>query len=294
MARLESLKLPGDVRGLVATDPAGPIFVACSSGSRKTVMLAVDRSGTVRWRREFDGRPGLPRAGADGTVWIATGSTLHQIGTNGAVLRSDTPDHEDGEHLGAFVLSPDGFYAAWVPTVPGVARLARYGTVTWSAPLPLGALSYRGVVEMRADNGWRARPMKSWTPRRIKVDFRQPLLVAGDRALVDVLDADGGIGVCTILDTATGEVVAATEPAPTASRLSPGRAGSWSAVRATARSPPPSTTATAGPCSSGRATPCRWSTGTGRSAARSRRTCCRPGRCSASFTRTGRCGTGRR
>ncbi|HZO67965.1 MAG TPA: hypothetical protein VFB74_23455 [Kribbellaceae bacterium] len=48
----------------------------------------------------------------------------------------------------------------------------------------------------------------------IEVDHWQPLLVSGDRVLVGVTDGSSGIGICTILDTVTGQIIATTEPAP--------------------------------------------------------------------------------
>jgi hypothetical protein len=226
----DSVKMPGQVWGLAAPDPAGPVFVTSYDGHNlnTTVLVAVDPTGTVHWRHEFDGHPGPPRASADGTVWIAhrgpAGHTITQVGTDGSVLRSITPDQQPHEHLGAFVVLPDGLCVAWLPAarshlVPpgGTPRLARYsdtGSTTWSTALNLDQVSFPGVVEMGRHTGGQVQPMKPWTPRTIEVDHWQPLLVSSDRALVGVTDGSSGIGICTILDTVTGQVIATTEPAP--------------------------------------------------------------------------------
>jgi len=226
----DRVTMPGQVWGLAAPDPAGPIFVTSYDGRNLniTVLVALDLAGTVIWRREFDGHPGPPRASAHGTVWVGhripVGHTFTEVGADGSVLRSVTPEQQAHEHLGTFVVLPDGFCVAWLPANPyrpvplgGVARMARYtdtGSTAWSTPLTLDQLSFPGVVEMGVDTDWQVRPMKPWKARTIEVDHWQPLLVSADRALVGIRDGSGGIGICTILDTVAGGIVATTDPAP--------------------------------------------------------------------------------
>jgi hypothetical protein len=107
---------------------------------------------------------------------------------------------------------------------------------------------------MGVGTGWQAQPKKPWTPRTIEVDHWEPLLVCGDRALAGVTDGSSGIGICTILDTVTGQIIATTEPAPVTTKPSPDVASSWSAAKVMARSPARSTTAKAALCRAGRVT----------------------------------------
>ncbi|WP_239153448.1 hypothetical protein [Virgisporangium aliadipatigenens] len=108
------MKLPGQVRGLAAADPAGPVFVTGfdGRGARSTVLAAVDLAGTTIWRSEFAGRPLPPRAGVDGGIWIArresAGYGLSQVGADGSTLSSVTPQQAADEHLDAFVVLPTG------------------------------------------------------------------------------------------------------------------------------------------------------------------------------------------
>jgi hypothetical protein len=222
--------MPGQVWGIAAPTPAGPVFVTSYDGHnlRTTVLVALDPAGTTMWRREFDGHPGPPRATAGGTVWVShrgpAGYVFTEVDADGSVLRSVTPDQQPQEHLGTFVVLSDGFCAAWLPAdryhaIPlgGAARAARYtdtGAITWSVPLPLDDLSFPGVVEMGVHTNWQVRPMLPWKPRTIEIGHWQPLLVSADRVLVHVSDFSSGIGICTILDTGTGQIVATTEPAP--------------------------------------------------------------------------------
>lgn len=222
--------MPGQVWGLATHDPAGPIFVTSFAGRNldATVLTAVDPAGEVIWQRTFEGRPRPPRVTPVGTVWLShrgpTGHTFTEVGPDGQVLRSVVPEHQAHEHLGAFVLLPDGFCTIWLPASPyrqappgEAARVARHtqtGATTWSTPLNLDQLSFPGVLEAGVDTGWQLRPKKPWRPQTISVGYREPLLVSANRVLADITDDSSGIGVCTILDTATGEIVTTTQPGP--------------------------------------------------------------------------------
>ncbi|MFJ6199092.1 hypothetical protein [Micromonospora sp. NPDC092111] len=211
-------------------DPAGPIFVTSFAGRNldATVLTAVDPAGRVIWQRTFEGRPRPPRVTASGTVWLAlhgaAGHTFTEVGPDGQVLCSVVPEHQAHEHLGTFVLLPDGFCTIWLPAspyrqvragqAPRVARHTQTGATTWSTHLPAAELSFSGVVEAGVDTGWELRPKKPWRPRTISVGYREPLLVSANRVLAEITDGRGGIGVCTILDTATGSIITTTPPGP--------------------------------------------------------------------------------
>ncbi|NUO57954.1 MAG: hypothetical protein HOV78_14895 [Hamadaea sp.] len=229
--------MPGQVWGLAAADPTGPLYVTSYAGRgpsahnlNTTMLTAVDLTGATIWQRSFNGHPFPPRVDTDGTVWVAhhdggspPGFTFTAVGPDGTVVRSVTPQQEPPEHLGAVVRMPDGFCAVWLPTAPrrrsnnGVARLARHGDTgdtIWSTPLPLDTISYPGVVEAGDATGWQVRPKSAWVPSTLQVAHWQPLLVAGDRILVEISDGSSGIGICTFVETATGQVISATEPSP--------------------------------------------------------------------------------
>jgi hypothetical protein len=222
--------MPGQVWGLAAPDGAGPLFVTSYDGRNlsTTVLTAVDLEGTVLWRREFDGHPQPPRISDGGTVWIAHsgsgGHAVSELDADGSVLRSITLEHAPHEHLGVFVVLPDGLCVAWLPAArrhvvaPGhTARVARYdqnGACLWSTPAVLDQLAHPGVVAMSADSDWQARPMKPWTPRTIEVSHWEPLLVSGDRIAAAFADGGSGIAVTFFLDITTGQIITATRPAP--------------------------------------------------------------------------------
>jgi hypothetical protein len=214
----DTVNLPGQVWGLAAASPAGPLYVTSYTGRgpgtdhlNTTMLTAVDLTGAIIWQRTFDSHPFPPRVDTDGTVWVAhqdggspPGFAFTAVGPDGTVVRSVTPQQEPPERLGAVVRMPDGFCAVWLPTAPrhqvdnGVARLARYsdaGNTTWSTPLPLATISYPGAVEAGDVTGWQVRPKRAWRPSTLIVNSREPLLVAGDRILVGIQDYGSGIGV---------------------------------------------------------------------------------------------------
>lgn len=230
MSGPRKVAMPGQVWGLAAPGVTGPLFVTGYDGHNPstTVLTAVDPDGTVLWRRAFDGHPEVPRVSVGGTVWIAhagaAGHTLSEVDAAGAVLRSITPEHAPDEHLGAFVLLPDGICVAWLPAAPRRVvppgrspRVARYdenGACHWSTPAGLDQFAHPAGVATRADDDGRARPVKPWTPRTIEASHWQPLLVSGNRIAATFADGGSGIAVTSFLDTATGQVVATTRPGP--------------------------------------------------------------------------------
>ncbi|GAA1641813.1 hypothetical protein [Actinoplanes couchii] len=200
--KLDQVTMPGQVWGLATTGPAGPIFVTSYGTGRLdvTVLTAVDPAGRIIWQREFDGHPQPPRAIAAGTVWLTHlgpgGHTFTEVSPDGEILRSVVPDHRAHEHLGAFVVLPDGFCVIWLPArrqhhvpageTPRVVRHTATGATAWSAPLTLTELSFSGIVGIGVDTGGEIRPVKPWEPRTIWTGSREPLLVAGDRVLAEI------------------------------------------------------------------------------------------------------------
>jgi outer membrane protein assembly factor BamB len=222
--------LPGQTWGLVAPGDDGPIFATGYDGEnlQTTVLTAYDLDGEVLWRRTFDGYPEQPRVSGDGMVWIAhrgpAGAVLSGLDAEGTVRSEVVLDHEEFEHLGAFVVLADGFCVSWLPAahshlVPEGrhARVARHhpdGSRRWSTPAVLDQLSFPGVVTLGVETGGEARPSKPWTPRTIEAHHWEPLLVSGHRVAATFADGSSGIAVTFFLDTDTGHLVAASRPGP--------------------------------------------------------------------------------
>ncbi|WP_326662873.1 hypothetical protein [Streptomyces sp. NBC_00385] len=230
MSKSQSVPMPGQVWGLAASDTGGPIFITTYDGKNvsTTLLTAIDVTGEVLWRREFDGHPSRPRVSASGSVWVAhrgpTGAVLTELDAAGLILRSITPEHEPFERLGSFAVLSDGVCVSWLPAernraVPAGrhARIARHGedgSVRWSTPAVLDQLSFPGCVEISTETSWEVRPAKPWAPQTIEAHHWEPLLVAGHRIAATFADGRSGIAVTFFLDTATGRLVAASRPGP--------------------------------------------------------------------------------
>lgn len=188
--------MPGQVWGLATA--GGPVFVTGNVGGRAfdtTMVTAVDRDGTVLWHRELDGRPGLARVSQDGTLWHASSTSLIEVSAAGQVLRTVGVARDDDEHLGAFVLLPDGFCVVWLPGPPSrivphglLPRVARYewsGRCRWTTP-----------VSVPGGGG----PHSMWVSHT-------PLLVSGNLVAATVENGSTGSGTIHVLDVGTGAPV---------------------------------------------------------------------------------------
>lgn len=214
---LQAVGMPGQVWGVAAAGPGGPVVATSYDGDNLsgTVLTALDLSGAVLWRHRVDGRPSPPRVGVAGTVWIAhqgaDGYSLTELGLDGSVLRSVALEHEPHEQLGAFVLLAEGICAAWL-RADGTPRVARHddnGRTIWSTNVQLD-----GFVEVSDGASGKIRRKRRWRPRTCSVSRWQPLLVSADRIAATYEERSSGIGVTFFLDAASGELVSRTRPGP--------------------------------------------------------------------------------
>lgn len=228
--------MPGQVRAVATSDPAGPLYVTSyGTNPLETVVTKADLSGAVVWRRAYPGT-GRPRSrlSVDGTLWVAyperDGRLLEGVLPDGSTGPTARPECHPDEEIGAFVLLDGGFLIAWVSASrrvrrersrqaslpePRVARYTREGECLWSTSISLGAVTYQGVVERGNHTGWEIRPRRPWVPEEVGVDNWEPLLVSADRVAASLTDTRGGIGRTFFLDLHSGEIVSATSPAPT-------------------------------------------------------------------------------
>lgn len=215
------------VTGLAAESAAGPIYVTSAarnpdSGLARTTLSAVDLSGTVLWRRLFDGPAGVPRATGDGTVWLAhhgpDGATLEETRHDGSPARTIAVAHHPGEELGEVVVLPDGFCTAWTSGPPyrgaRVDRRGTDGTCIWSATIPPTQIAHSCVMAASAETGWRSQQKSPWIPGTFLLHKWEPLLVSGDRILASYREGKSGLGISYFLDATTGEIINFTKPAP--------------------------------------------------------------------------------
>jgi outer membrane protein assembly factor BamB len=221
--------VPGQVCGLAAPGPDGPVFVTSYDGKNlsATMLTALGLDGGVLWRRTFDGHPGPPRVSGSGTVWIShrgpASRMLTELDASGTVVREVVLEHEPSEHLGAFAVLSDGICASWLPAGRGHlvppgrhARVARHGldgSCRWSAPAAMDQVQYPARVLADDRTGWEERTA-TWTPRTVEAHHWEPLLVSGHRVAATFADGGSGIAVTFFLDTSTGQLIATSRPGP--------------------------------------------------------------------------------
>jgi hypothetical protein len=224
------------VTGLAAESAAGPIYVTSAaknpdSGLTQTTLSAVSLSGTVLWRRLFDGSAGVPRATGSGSVWLAhqgpDGAALEETSHDGSAAQTIAITHHPGEELGAVVILPDGFCTAWTSGPPylgaRVDRRGADGACIWSAVIPPERIAHNGIMTASAETGWRSQPKSPWIPGNFRLHSWEPLLVSDDRILASYREGKSGLGISYFLDAATGEITNSTRPAPVGYKAISGR-----------------------------------------------------------------------
>jgi hypothetical protein len=97
---------------------------------------------------------------------------------------------------------------------PVLERVDLDSTIRWSVTLPVGSVGYEGVVTMRADEGWKPRPMEPWIPETWFTTSRM-LTVSGDAVLVCFSDMPGsGIGFGYVASLTDGALRFTTQTGP--------------------------------------------------------------------------------
>ena len=111
-------------------DPAGNIAVVASSGD----VYSLTPQGTLRWTVQFLGGDGGPSVGADGTVYVASGSTITAIASNGSIRWQFTEPGAGGQGVIAGPnVGPDGnIYAVTDYGGIGAFALSPQGALLWS------------------------------------------------------------------------------------------------------------------------------------------------------------------
>jgi hypothetical protein len=213
--------------GIAAGSAAGPIYVTSAaidrdSGITQTTLSAVDLSGTVLWRRLFDGPTGVPRAIGGGGVWLAhhgpDGAALEETRHDGSPGQTIPVTHHPGEELGEVVILPSGFCTAWTSGPPyqgaRVDLRGADGACIWSATIPPEQIAHDCIMAASAETGWRSQPKSPWIPGTFRLHGWEPLMVSGDRILASYREGKSGLGISYFLDTVTGEITSSTRPAP--------------------------------------------------------------------------------
>jgi hypothetical protein len=191
-----------------------------SSANEGTLLEAFDASLAPVWKTRLDYRALALRVDANGTAWV--------LDTNGAlafrapgvsaarVALRKRPDM----NLSAFGLVEDGIVFAWQHDFsnsmrsPVLERVQMDATVCWEARLPVGSIAYEGVVQMRADEGWKPRPKDAWMPETW-VSTSTSLVLSGDAILASFSEMPrSGTGCGYVVSLADGSLQFVTKLGP--------------------------------------------------------------------------------
>lgn len=230
--RLEPLRVPLDglMRGAVLMPPDRICMYQQRSSSS---LVCFDVSGRQLWQRELRilsrrfGSVSL-RVSLRGVLWVGLEDCLVAFDANGTELQSLALPLESGEYLGSFVCVTDGFLASVYrqgqpvgnegveDLTPRVLRLDEGGWPCWTTALPIDSHHFEGIVEARAETGWKTQAKPAWRPRNWTADVyvRDPILLSGNRLLASYIDISSGLGVSYCLNTTSGELCWRTPTLP--------------------------------------------------------------------------------
>ena len=195
-------------------------------------LLAFDWWGSPLWVRDVAEGRGDPRIDFAGVVWLAEAQAIFGVSLQGEEVERIDVTLPAGDRIGAFVVLPDGGFVVAVESPGGrrgprgrVLRLGRSGAVWWSRELMPGMLQHSGVVSMRTDEDWQAKPMSPWRPQTWECVHNEPLLVAGDAVLCGFYEwPRSGIGRRSLLGLRRGDLLwsSGTGPGGRAAIAGPG------------------------------------------------------------------------
>jgi len=203
----------------IAYLPGGEVVVL-SSSDEGTFCDGYDANLSSLWGTHLK-EVGLALIiGEGGTPWILHGAGAVALTDRGTQLTRVDVCTPKGMQVSAFAPVEHGFVFALQHDIrtqmhaPMLARVQHDGVVCWSTTLPMENVAYEGVVQMRADEGWKPRPMDAWTPETWLSTSRN-LGVSGDAVLACFSEMPrSGIGFGYVLSLADGAVRFTTQKGP--------------------------------------------------------------------------------
>lgn len=196
----------------------GDGVVVLTSRDEETVLEAYDAHLAPVWSKRLGDAVTLLTV--DRTTWVLDSAGAWSCGGGGRCLARVGVRPRAGMRLSAFTPLGDGFVFAWqhdirTPMRPPILERANFdGAVRWSVTLPVRSVAYEGVTQIRADEGWKPRPMDPWVP---ETWFSTPrsLSVSGDTVLACFSDMPrSGIGFGYVVYLTDGTLRFTTRTGP--------------------------------------------------------------------------------
>ena len=215
VANRELTRHPYDIAHL----PSGKVVVL-SSSEEGTFCEAFDSDLASVWCIRLDEKAQAFTSANDGTLWVLETAGAFALTERGKRVSRVDVRMPEKMHLSAFERVENGFVFAWQHDIgtpmcaPTLARVQDDGLVCWSAALPLENVAYQGVVQMRAEEGWKPRPIDAWTPETWLSTSRN-LSVSGDAVLACFSEMPrSGIGFGYVVSLADGTLQFTTQKGP--------------------------------------------------------------------------------
>jgi hypothetical protein len=225
MMALVSLDGPGYSSALSSSGFVYLLIYRQSGGMR---LECRDLNGGLVWKRRVKAAVRDPyhtiRLHDDGTIWVLQDNHITAFSASGRVTTEVLLPAAPEEQCGSFVLDRESLIVSLFSDAPGhpnpgkVARVTMNGSPLWSTEISIEDISHEGVVEMRAETGFRQEQKPGWRPRRWESAYSEPLIVSGSCILASFRDDRTGIGRSYCLDRANGKLLWATVPAPSSSK----------------------------------------------------------------------------
>jgi hypothetical protein len=214
----------------------GPSFPSALSDSGFLYILMIhpasgaarlecrDLQGRLVWKQSTTSSPRSPsqtlRLSSDGKIWVLSNDHLSAYDIEGRLTTKLPLPITSDERCGAFVLENDGLIASLFSVSheeakPGrVVRLGMNGSLLWSTEIPIEPVSHEGIVEMRAQTGFRQERKPDWRPQQWEPTDSEPLLVSDSYVLASYFEMGSGLGRSYCLDRTEGRLLWTTAPAP--------------------------------------------------------------------------------
>lgn len=216
MKFVASRKLDGYADDLVTV---ADNVVVLTSRDEASFLECYDARLTPVWSKRLD-HDAVAVFAADWTPWVLDQRGAWAFGDGGdCLVRVGMPPRER-MRLSAVGSVGDGFVFVWehdihTPMAPPVLeRVSADGTVRWSVVLPVESVSYGGVVQMSADEGWKPRSIDPWIPDSW-LSKSSTLAVSGDAVLACFSDMPrSGIGFGYVVSLADGALRFTTKKGP--------------------------------------------------------------------------------
>lgn len=217
MRLLATIELPRRPSGVACT-PNGDVLVLSSSNDG-AFLDAYDATLSLMWSVRLEGHALRLDLAADGTPWVLDRGGVTAFGERGIrTARVNVPKHKR-MRAAAFAFVDDDVVFALEhdggPVRPPVlTRVSHEGNVRWATTLPIGTIAYEGVVQMRADENWRPRPLDPWTPTTWFAASKK-LDISGDAVLASFSEMPrSGIGFGYVLSLGDGALRFITQKGP--------------------------------------------------------------------------------